>query len=245
MSLWSPERAQLFLGPEGSWLTRVKRGRVERLDRLPAVRDVPDLDAVAQTLQTAEWRRLSFEVLLSHRQVRFVLTEPPRRLIRRAEEEALAAAEFARIYGQSDRLRLRIASQPPEAGILGAAVEEGFAQAVEAMMDSAGIRRYTLRPWLEAAVQRPEDGWTVLIEPGWAFMGLAQSGLWRHVQAQPCSDDWAERLPDWLVRAERLQGTPIPRQARVRRVAGRAPRFAWPSGWTIDALAPLFPEATA
>ena len=242
MSPWWPERGRLFLGPEGSWLARIKQGRVQTLHALPGVKDTQDLQPIGQTLKATEWRRLNIDVLLSHRQVRFVLTEPPRRLLRRAEEEALATAEFARIYGKTDPLRIRTVSQPPEAGILGAAVEEGLAQAVEAMLEGAGIRRYTLRPWLEAAVQRPEDGWTVLIEPGWALVGLAQSGLWRHIQAQPCHEDWAERLPDWLVRAERLQGIPIPRHARVRLLAGQAPRFAWPSGWKIEALAPLFPE---
>ena len=244
MSPWWPERARLFLGPEGSWLARVKRGGVAQLEKLPAVKDIPDLDAVARALKTPEWRRMSVEVLLSHRQVRFVLTEPPRRLIRRTEEEALAAAEFARVYGRTDPLRIRTASQPPEAGILGAAVEETFAQALEAMLEGAGIRRYTVLPWFEAAARRPEDGYTVLAEPGWVLVGLAQGGLWRRIEAQPCGEDWGARLPEWLTRAERLQETPVPRHARVRVLAGPAPRVALP-GWTIEALAPLLPGETA
>lgn len=243
MSLWSPERARLFLGPEGSWLARVKQGKVHTLQTLPAVKDAQDLQPIGQTLDTPEWRHTNVEVLLSHRQVRFVLTEPPRRLLRRAEEEALATAEFARIYTRTDPLRIRAVSQPPEAGILGAAVEESMAQAVEAMLEGAGIRRYTLLPWFEAAARRPQDGYTVLAEPGWVVIGLAHGGLWQRIEAQPCGEDWSARLPGWLVRAERLQGTSLPRHARVRLLAGQAPRFAWPSGWKIEALEPLFPEA--
>ena len=245
MSLWSPERARLFLGPEGSWLARVKQGRVEHLDSLPAVKDAPDLDAIAQVLKAPDWRRLNVEVLLSHRQVRFVLTEPPRRLIRRAEEEALATAEFARIYGRTDPLRIRAVSQPPEAGILGAAVEETLAQAVEAMLEAAGIRRYTLLPWFEAAAHRPRDGYTVLAEPGWVVIGLAQKGLWRRIEAQPCGEDWGQRLPEWLTRATRLQDAPIPHRARVQCIASKTPRLTPMPGWTIETPAPLFPEVSA
>lgn len=243
MSLWSPERARLFLGPEGSWLARMRRGHVQTLHALPGVKDAQDLQPIGQTLHSPEWRRLNVDVLLSHRQVRFVLTEPPRRLLRRAEEEALATAEFARIYGRTDPLRIRAVSQPPEAGLLGAAVEEALAQAVEAMLEGAGIRRYTLLPWFEAAARRPQDGYTVLAEPGWAVIGLAQNGLWRRLDAQPCGEDWGQRLPEWLARAERLQGTPIPHRVRVQLIAGPAPRLASLPSWTIETPVPLFPEA--
>lgn len=246
MSPWWSERTRLFLGPEGGWLARLHGPDAGRILRLPGVEGANDLAPLATALKGAEWRTAHCDVVLSHRYLRCVLSEPPLRLLGKNEERVMVDAEFRRVYGTAQNLRVRMTSQPPDAGVFGAALDENLASAVEALLKETGIQRYRLRPWLEAAALRPQSGWTVLAEPGWALLLLAEAGAWRHVEAQPCGPDWTQRLPGWLTRAEQLREVPTSRRVRVRVLEGAVPTFAWPAGWLGEAAAlPLLPKTGA
>lgn len=256
MSRWWPEPLRLFLSPAGCLLMR-ERGKqaaaAQQVLHLPGVAGADDLAPLADALNSAEWRSARIEILLSHRYVRFVLSEPPGRLLTAAEERALAEAGLRRVYGAAAQgFRVRVTSQPPDAGVFGAAMDESLVAALEALMAASGITQYTLCPWLERAGQARamSHGWWVLAEPGWVCLLLAQNGVWRQVSAQPCGTDWAAALPAWLERAARLLDEVPPCVVRVQAVDGVIPQpLALPPGWhgeiITDALIPASVEQAA
>lgn len=255
MSRWWPEPLRLFLSPDGCLLmrTRSNGSAARQVLHLSGVAGADDLAPLAVALNSVEWRSARVEIILSHRYVRFVLSEPPRRLLAAAEERALAEAELRRVYGAAAQgFRVRVTSQPPDAGVFGAAMDESVVAGLEALMAASGVKHYSLRPWLERAGQRRamSHGWWVLAEPGWVCLLLAQNGVWRQVSAQPCGTDWAAALPAWLERAARLLDEAPPRVVRVQAVDGVIPQpLALPTGWhgeiITDALIPASIEQAA
>lgn len=251
MSRWWPEPLRIFLSPASTVLMR-ERGKAtaRQVLHLPGIIGADDLAPLAAALNTAEWRTTRAEILLSHRYLRFALSEPPGRLLSAAEERVLAEAELHRVYGAAAQgLRVRVASQPPDAGVFGAAMEEAFVRGLEALMEEGGVKHYHLLPWLEVAARHRAitHGWWVLAEAGWVCLLLIQHGVWRQVSAHPCNAGWAAELPAWLERAERLLDAPAPRQVRVQAVDGCVPEpLLLPAGWTGAAVADaLIPSPAA
>jgi hypothetical protein len=246
---------RLFLSPTGCVLMRAhaEQAAAPQVLHLPGIAGADDLAPLAAALNHVEWRFARVEILLSHRYVRFVLSEPPGRLLNAVEERALVEAELRRVYGAAAQgFRVRVTSQPPDAGVFGAAMDDTLVAGLEALMAASGVKHYSLRPWLERAGQRRaiSHGWWVLAEPGWVCLLLAQNGVWRQVSAQPCGTDWVAVLPAWLERAARLLDEAPPRVVRVQAVDGVVPQpLALPTGWhseiITDALIPASIEQAA
>ena len=249
MSLWWSKQLRLVVAPDHCALIRASGSRREadRVRVLPPALGPEGLKPLAACLGEPEWRTSSVDIVVSNRYVHYTLSEPPGRLLKAEEEMTLARAGFRAIFGETaNRFRVRAVSQPPDAGVLSAALDESLAQALEGLMKDTGVTRYRMRTLLDAAVNQlpAKDGWWVLAEPGWICMLLAERGAWRHVSAYPAGQDWTEQLADRLERSTRL----ISNLAASRKVWLHAVNCAPPSEagmfseWDVEFLGdPLMP----
>lgn len=247
----APTRLRLWLGPTATILASpgTGLGRAPLVVRLPGVAGPDTLPAVVEPLKGFLHRARLLEIRLSNAYLRYVLTPPPQRLLTRAEEGALVAAAFRRVYGEAaDGFRIRVVSQSPDAGCLGVALEEAFAQALERALEPLGVRRCTVRPIWGDAIGRPPrgtTGWHALAEPGWLSLLLVEDGVIRHVSGHPGAPETADPLPAALAYAERVLARPIPRTVTLRLVGPRPARPpALPSGWTLHPPMPRRAGAT-
>lgn len=201
MSRWLAEPLRIALAPsEAALLRGDKRLVLTTPERSPASL-LPLLDAA---LVDAAWRGSRVDVVLSQHFVRHVLTPPPRKAISQAEERALVAAAFRNIYGDAaSAWQIEVHSQPPQHGLLGAAVDATFAQQLDALLARHGFRDITIRPLASVAATRlPSklDGWWALVETGWLSLFNASRGIWRTVSAQPIDAGWSTQLSELIAR---------------------------------------------
>ena len=201
MSRWSAETLRIALAPGEVALLNPRGTRVLTTHERSATSLLPLLD---EALGDPAWRSRRVEVVLSQHFVRHVLTPPPGKALRRNEEAALVAASLREIYGdEAARWRVQVHGQPPQAGLLGAAVDESLAQQLDALLARHGFRDVAIRPLASVAVHRlPKrfQGWWVLAEPGWLSLFGGANGVWQHLAGQPSDADWATTLPELIER---------------------------------------------
>lgn len=201
MSRWSAETLRIALAPGEVALLRANESRVLATHERSAASLLPLLD---EALSDPAWHGRRAEVVLSQHFVRHVLTPPPGKALAHAEERALVAGSLREIYGdEALRWRIEVYSQPPQYGLMGAAVDEAFAQQLDALLARHGFRDVALRPLASIAARRlPKtfDGWWALVETGWLSLFGATNGYWQHVAGQPADADWAAALPDLVAR---------------------------------------------
>lgn len=201
MSRWSADSLRIALAPGEAALLHGQDTRVLPTDERSAASLLPALD---KALADTAWPGRRAEVVLSQHFVRHVLTPPPGKALSRAEERALAAASLREIYGdEAGSWKIEVHSQPPQHGLLGAAVDESFAQQLDMLLDRHGFRDVAIQPLVSVAARRlPKklDGWWVLVEQGWLSLFGISRGIWQHVSGQPIDDNWATALPDLIVR---------------------------------------------
>jgi len=213
VSLWSADPLQLALAPGEVALLGGRDSRLLATDARNAISLLPLLD---EALADPAWPRRRVEVVLSQQFVRQVLTPPPGKALALAEEAALVAASLREIYGnEAVGWRVAVHSQPPHAGLVGAAVDADFLQQLEALLARHGCRNVTITPLASRAVRRLParfDGWWIGVEPGWATLMGASGGVWQCVAAQPLDADWRAALPEWLAREAECAAAPIANQ---------------------------------
>jgi hypothetical protein len=225
----APGEAALLAGPESRLLATDARNAASLL---------PLLD---EALADAVWPRRRVEVVLSQQFMRQVLTPPPGKALTRAEEAALAAASLREIYGdEAAGWRVAVHSQPPDAGLVGAAIDADFLQQLEALLARHHCRNVTIIPLASRAVRRLPtrfDGWWVGVEPGWATLMGASNGVWQHLAAQPLDADWRAALPEWLAREAECAAAPIARQVWLQPFGlGAVGRITTTDGWQWHTL---------
>jgi hypothetical protein len=201
VSRWSAEPLRVALAPGEIALVRGARTQMHET----GARDAPALlPALDELLADAAWRTGRVEVVLSQHFVRHVLTPPPGKALPPAEERALVAAGLREIYGEpAQTWAVRVHSQPPHAGLLGAAIDGAFAHALDALLTQHGFRRIAIRPLASLAARhapRTVNGWWLLAEPGWLGIFGGADGCWRHVAGFPVGAGWQAALPDLLAR---------------------------------------------
>jgi hypothetical protein len=213
VSRWSADPLQIALAPGEVALLAGAESRLLATEARDVASLLPLLD---EALADPVWPRRRVEVVLSQQFVRQVLTPPPGKALARAEEAALAAASLREIYGdEAARWRIAVHSQPPHAGLVGAAVDADFMQNLEALLARHGCRSVAIAPLASRAVRRLParfDGWWIGVEPGWATLMGASGGIWQSVTAQPLDADWRTALSDWLAREAECVATPIARE---------------------------------
>lgn len=213
MSRWSGEPLRIALAPGEIALARGARQQTVPAGR-EAISLLPVLDAA---LADAAWQAARVEVVLSQHFVRHVLTPSPGKPLSPAEEQALVAASLRDIYGElATHWTVRVHSQPPHAGLVGAAIDSAFAQELDALLTRHGFRHIALVPLVSLAVRRTPArlaGWWVLAEPGWLSLFGSADGCWQHVAGLPIDDGWQEALPEWLARERGSAAAPIPATA--------------------------------
>ena len=201
MSRWSADPLRIALAPGEIAFLRAQNTRVLTAPE----RSTASLLSLLDTeLADATWQCRRVEVVLSQQFIRHVMTPPPGKALARTEERALVAAVLREIYGDEvGQWRIQVHSQPPQHGLLGAAMDESFAQQLDSMLARHGFRDVKIIPLASIAASRlPRklDGWWALAEPGWLSLFGASSGFWHHVSAQPIDEGWATLLPELITR---------------------------------------------
>lgn len=250
MSLWRRDRLRVVLTPERTLVLRPAGARATSAPMPPwqtldALETLPAHRTLAECLASPPWRGCEADLVLSNRWVCHVLSEAPGALLSPSEEQALAQARICAVYGgQAQDWRISVHSQPPDAGILAAAVSSRRIQDVQDALGQARVMRFNIRPLLSVAARalgkRFRKGWWVVVEPGWWCLLKAERGAWRHIHCQPCGEDWPEHLAAHLLRTQRLVGdSPVPAAVWVQPIDCTAPQpLVYPPGWTGKLLLP-------
>ena len=204
MSRWSAETLRIALAPGEAALLRTRgtpTSRVLAAGERDAASLLPLLD---EALVDPDWHGRRVEVVLSQHFVRHVLTPPPGKALSRAEERALAGASLRNIYGdEALQWNVQVLSQPPQHGLVGAAMDASFIQQLDALLARHGFREATIRPLASVAAPRLPgrfSGWWALVEPGWLTLFGSANSIWHHLGGQPVGDDWVDVLPDLIER---------------------------------------------
>lgn len=207
MSRWSADPLRIALAPGEVALLRAQESLVLATPERGAASLLPLLDTA---LADAAWHGRRAEVVLSQHFVRHMLTPPPGTALSLAEERALVAAGLREIYGdEASSWKIEVHSQPPQCGLLGAAVDATFAQQLDALLARHGFRDVAIHPLTSVAARhlpKKLEGWWVLVEPGWLSLFGASRGMWQHVSAQPIDEGWTTMLPELIAR-EALSAT--------------------------------------
>ena len=202
MSRWLADPLRIALAPGEAALLRSRgtpASRVLATDERSTASLLPLLD---EALADPAWGNRAVEVVLSQHFVRHVLTPPPGKMLSRAEERALASASLREIYGDEvQQWNVQVISQPPQFGLVGAAVDAAFMQQLDMLLARHGFRDVVIRPLASFAARRLPGkfaGWWALAEPGWLSLFGGTEGSWHHLASLPIGDDWADALPDLL-----------------------------------------------
>lgn len=225
MSRWSRDRLRIALAPKALALLRHNGHPHQPVASKSIACDTRDWQSLMLLLEReltdAAWHAPRVEVVLSNHYVRYVITPPPGKALSQSEEAALVAASFREIYGtEVTDWRIRVHSQPPEQGLMGAAIDESLAARVGEIFKRLNFTHWTLHPLATLAAQRntrPADWW-VLAEPGWVCLFHAVDGYWRSLSAQAVDANWPSALPEMLDRAARMAGSVRPPAGQTQTV---------------------------
>ena len=215
MSLWSRDNLRIALAPNGLALLRYNGQPGKPSASKVIACDTRDWQSLMPLLEhelaDPAWRAPHVEVVLSNHYVRYVLTSPPGKALSQIEEAALVAASFREIYGnEAIDWRIRTHSQPPQFGLVGAAIDEALGLQLGGLFARHLFTDWALNPLATLAAHRNSRrlaDWWVLIEPGWACLFNAEGRYWRYLSSQPIDEQWRNQLPEMLEREARMAGT--------------------------------------
>ncbi len=204
MSRWSADSLRIALAPGEVALLRprgVPTSRELNTDEQSLAGLLPLLD---EALADPDWHARRVEVVVSQHFVRHVLTPPPGKALPHSEEQALVMSTLHGIYGDEAGLwQVQVMSQPPQYGLVGAAMDASFVQQLDALLARHGFRDIAIHPLASVAARHlPNNyaGWWVLAEPGWLSLFGGTHRAWQHVAAQPVDTDWIAALPELIER---------------------------------------------
>lgn len=254
MSLWSRDQLRVALAPGGLALVRHQGHPGKPVAKKSVACDARDwqslLPLLERELADPAWRAAQVEVVLSNQYVRYVLTPPPGKALGRLEEAALVGASFREIYGaEAANWRIRVHSQPPQFGLVGAAIDESLALLLGELFKRQHYANWTLHPLASLAAHRsaqPTADWWVLAEPGWLCLFNAVGGYWRYLSSRAVDDQWRRTLPDILTREARMAGcdeTDQPQTAFIQVVGIRHGTPPVSTHWNWRMTPPIHKEA--
>lgn len=204
MSLWSADSLRIALAPGEVALLRPRGTPASRVLTTSEHSVASLLPLLDEALADPGWHARRVEVVVSQHFVRHVLTPSPGKALSRAEENALVMGSLRDIYGDEvGQWQVQVISQPPQYGLVGAAMDAAFLQQLDALLARHGFRDVTIRPLASIAARHlPNNyaGWWVLAEPGWLSLFGGTNQAWQHVAAQPVDADWVAALPELIER---------------------------------------------
>lgn len=202
MSRSSAKALRLALAPAEIALARPGGAPVSLTTSEPGLRALLPLIDEALADPAAGARRI--EVVVSQHFVRHVVTPAPGKSLSRAEEMALVRSTFESIYGDvATEWRILVHSQPPQFGLVGAALDTAFLAQLEQMLTRHRFTEVHIRPLASLAAGRLPahfSGWWALAESGWLTLFEGSGRAWQQIVAQPVGPDWAASLPDLVAR---------------------------------------------
>ena len=202
MSLWSTDSLRIALAPGEAALLRASNTPASRVLTTPDRSAASLLPLLDEALADPVWHSRRVEVVLSQHFVRYVLTPPPGKALSRSEEQALVAASLREIYSDEvDQWNVQVVSQPPQYGLVGAAVDAAFIRQLDVLLARHGFRDVTIRPLASIAARhlpKKPKGWWALVEPGWLTLFGCADGAWQHIAGEPIDSGWATALPDLI-----------------------------------------------
>ncbi|MHB8915908.1 MAG: hypothetical protein ACYC4K_08865 [Thiobacillus sp.] len=217
MSRWSRDRLRIALAPHALALVRHQGSAEQPVASKSIACDTRDWQSLMLLLEAeltdAVWHAPRVEVVLSNHFVRYVITPPSGKALKQSEETALVSASLREIYGaEANEWRIRVHSQPPEYGLVGAAIDERLATRLDEILARVGLTHWHLQPLTTLASQQSNGSvdWWVLSEPGWVCVFHAVAGYWRYLSAQAVDANWPNALPEMLDREARMAGLSRP-----------------------------------
>lgn len=217
MSRSSHDRLRIALAPHALALVRLKGSAEHPVASKSIACDTRDWQSLMLLLEAeladASWHAPRVEVVLSNHFVRYVITPPSGKALKQSEEAALVNASLREIYGaEATEWRIRVHSQPPQYGLVGAAIDERLATRLDEILTRAGLTHWHLQPLTTLAAQHSNRtvDWWVLAEPGWVCLFHAVDGYWRYLSAQAVDANWPSTLPEMLDREARMAGLTRP-----------------------------------
>ena len=238
MSLWSRNQLRIALAPQGLALVRHHGNPAKPVASKSVASPVRDwqslLPLLERELADAAWRAPQVEVVLSNQYVRYALTPPPGKALSQPEETALVSASFREIYGaETASWRIRVLSQPPQFGLVGAAIDESLIIEIGDLLKRHRYTNWAMKP-LASLTPQPTADWWVLAEPGWLCLFNAVGGHWRYLSGQPADDHWQRSLPETLNREARMAGCDLtgkPQTAFIQSFGSKHRTPAVSPGW--------------
>jgi len=189
------EHIEVFLGPHGVRIARVRRGLRRRADpeRLVETDGAPGwptaLEALARALPMVGDRRAEVRTVVSNHFVRYTVLPGVELLSSDEERSALARHQFQSIHGErAAGWRVALAEHGSRVASLAAALDAEMLDALVATLTAAGHVPRSVEPLLTAAfnICRGEIGrgsaWLAVAEPGRLCVGCLENQRWLEVR---------------------------------------------------------------
>ena len=214
MSRWLADSLRIACAPGEVALRRTRGTPASRTLTTDDRNAASLLPLLEEALADSNWHARRVEVVISQRLVRHVLTPAPGKTLSRAEERALVIGSLRNIYGdEALQWQVQIMSQPPQHGLIGAAMDATFIEQLGELLKRHGFQNIAIRPLASVAAHhlpRQYSGWWVLAEPGWVSVLGGTTHHWQHVAAMPADTDWLAGLPDLIKRETEMTTASLP-----------------------------------
>lgn len=252
------DHLRIALCPDRVVMLRIKRGlRPHCSAKLTIPCDAGQgwegaLARLAEALKKPEWQNAKATVILSNHFVRYQAVPWSDQLSRDEERAALMRHCFSEVYGPAvASWELRWSGDQPGLPWLASAVEKSLLDRLRETLKPAGLRLYSVQPYLMAALNgwRKEftgtRQWFVLGEPGRICVSQFQGGGWRSIRSHRIEGAWKDEAPLILEREMLLaEGDGTPQEILLLAPEGLG--SAGGAAWRVRQLQPgLLPGLSA
>ena len=194
----------------------------------------PALAALETLLQETGVTNSDAAIVLSNHFVRYALVPLHERLVRPADDLALARHQFLQAYGPVARdWSLQVSDDGRGRGSrLACAIDSALLEALRALCRAHKLALHSLQPYLMNAfnqwrAQLDPNGGLVLVEPGRLCVARFRAGHWEAVSNRRIGTDWLQELSTLRDRERLLEGAAA--GAAVASLQVYAPDFPPPS----------------
>ena len=210
------------------------------------------LAGLAEALKKPEWQNAKATVILSNHFVRYQVAPWSDQLSRDEERSALMRHCFSEVYGSAVAdLELRWSEDQPGLPWLASAVEKSLLDRLRETLKPAGLRLYSVQPYLMAAFNcwhKDFTGarqWFVLGEPGRICVSQFEEGGWRSIRSHRIEGEWKDEASLILEREMLLaEGDGAPQEILLLAPEGLG--SAGGTAWRVRQLQPgLLPGLSA
>jgi hypothetical protein len=165
--------------------------------------------ALATLTETKRQGRLSVDLVVSDRLVRYQVLPWRPGIVSRAEWRAYALHSLQSVFGDVDSSwYLHVDMMPPGRTTLACAVDNEFIEALRKATANSATRLVAVRPNFLDMVRRRRPAmrgsrfWFAAVEANHIALGLAGDGGWRALRNESVADGWRATLPGLIRRVQ-------------------------------------------